>query len=105
MKAREYTEEFIAQVKDYAVMGLHPRQIAERMNLEGQQRRDFLLDIASKAHPLREAFLISRAHSEEDPHATLITLADAGDTDALELLARVNQQRKVDNLKKELFNI
>ena len=105
MKAREYTEEFIAQVKDYAVMGLHPRQIAERMNLEGQQRRDFLLDIASKAHPLHEAFLISRAHSAEDPHATLITLADGGDTDALELLARVNQQRKVDNLKKELFNI
>lgn len=105
MKAREYTEEFIAQVKDYAVMGLHPRQIAERMNLEGYERRDFLLDIASKAHPLHEAFLVSRAHSEEDPHATLITLADGGDTDALELLAHVNQQRKVDNLKKDLFDI
>lgn len=105
MKAREYSQEFIAQVKDYAVMGLHPRQIAERMNLEGAERRDFLLDIASKAHPLHEAWLLSRAHSDEDPLATLVTLADGGDTDALELLTKVNWQSKVDNLKKDLFDI
>ncbi len=105
MKAREYPPEFIAQVKDYAVMGLRPRQIAERLNLEGAERRDFLLDIASKGGPLYEAFLQSRAHGEEDPHATLVTLADGGDTDALELLTKVTWQERVDNLKAELFGI
>lgn len=105
MKTREYTPEFIAQVKDYAVMGLHPRQIAERLNLEGDERRDFLLSIASKGGPLYEAYLLSRAHSEEDPHATLVTLADGGDTDALELLAQDKWRRRVDALKAELFGI
>ena len=34
MKLSEHTEEFTNQVKDLAVMGLQPRQIAERLGLE-----------------------------------------------------------------------
>lgn len=102
---RTYDDEFVAAVKDYAVMGLHPRQIAERMNLTGLLRRDFLMDIASKCHPLHEAYLMSRAHGEEDPIATLVTIADAGDTSALELLSKINRQAAIDQLKKELFDV
>lgn len=102
---RTYDDEFVGTVKDYAVMGLHPRQIAERMKLTGMQRRDFLMDIVSKCHPLHEAYLLSRTHGEEDPRATLVTIADAGDTSALDLLSRIDRQASIDRLKKDLFDI
>ena len=54
MAIRTYDEEFVARVKDFAVIGLYPSQIAERLGLEGKDRQEFLKDICSKKHPLHE---------------------------------------------------
>lgn len=54
MEIRTYDEEFVARVKDLAVIGLYPVQIAERMNLVGRERLEFLMDICSKKHPLHK---------------------------------------------------
>lgn len=105
MKLSEHTEEFTNQVKDLAVIGLQPRQIAERLGLEGEERMEFLLAIMSPNHPLHEAYLLARQHGEMDPHAALIAVADGGDTDALELLFKTNWQNKVDSVKKDLFDL
>ena len=105
MKLSEHTEEFTNQVKDLAVMGLQPRQIAERLGLEGQERLEFLLAVMNPTHPLHKAYLTARQHSEEDPHNALVAMADGGDTDALELLFKSNWQGKVDSVKKELFDL
>lgn len=105
MKISEHTEEFTNQVKDLAVMGLTPRQIAERLGLEGEERQEFLMAVTNPNHPLHEAYKLSKEHAEADPYNTLATLADGGDTDALELLAKVNLQRRLDNVKKDLFDL
>ena len=102
---RTYDEEFVQKVKDYATMGLTPRQIADRMELVGDERRDFLMFVATKEHPLHSAFIIYKNNAEQDPHAALVAVADAGDTDALELLAKVSYKAKLDDLKEELFGI
>lgn len=105
MAIRTYDEEFVARVKDFAVIGLYPAQIAERLGLEGQDRQEFLRDICSKKHPLHEEYLISRAHREQDLDASLNELAAAGDVDALELEAHIRFKKDVDNLKMELFDV
>lgn len=105
MAMRTYDEEFVARVKDYAVIGLYPVQIAERLGLEGKERLDFLWDICSKNHPLHEEYLLSRAHREQDLDASLNELAAAGDVDALELEAHIRFKKDVDNLKMELFDV
>ena len=105
MKFSDHTEEFMNQVKDLAVMGLYPPQIAERLCLEGEERREFLMAILNEHHPLHEIYQTARAHSIEDPRAALVTIASAGDTDALELLAKVNLQNSLEEVKKELFDL
>ena len=97
---RTYDEEFVQKVKDYATMGLTPRQIADRMELVGDERRDFLMFVATNS-----AFIIYKNNAEQDSHAALVAVADAGDTDALELLAKVSYKAKLDDLKEELFGI
>lgn len=105
MTIRTYDEGFVARVKDFAVIGLYPVQIAERLGLEGTDRQEFLRDICSKKHPLHEEYLISRAHREQDLDASLNELAAAGDVDALELEAHIRFKKDVDNLKMELFDV
>ena len=105
MAIRTYDEEFVARVKDFAVIGLYPVQIAERLGLEGTDRQELLRDICSKKHPLHEEYLISRAHREQDLDASLNELAAAGDVDALELEAHIRFKKDVDNLKMELFDV
>lgn len=100
-----YTPEFIERVKEYAVLGLYPIQIAEKLELTGSERVRFLFDINSKLHPLRSAYLIARAHWEEDKEAALTTLATAGDIDALELSAKVEWRKGIENIKNELFDL
>ncbi len=105
MAMRTYDDEFVARVKDYAVIGLYPVQIAERLGLEGEDRKEFLQDIRTHKHPLREEYLSSRANMVEDLDASLNDLAAAGDVDALELESKIRFNKEVDNLKMELFDV
>ena len=105
MKRREYSDEFISKVKELAVIGLLPVQIAERLGLEGDERRDFLLDATSREHPLYTAYLASLANYEGDVTGAIQTLAAGGDTKAQETWLQLNFNRRVDKLKRELFGI
>ena len=102
---RRYSDEFMARVLDLAVLGLTPIQIAERLKLSGDMRRDFLFDINSKGHPLFIAYRESVSNGEEDIEAAIQNMAAGGDTDAQELWAKINRQRRIDDIKKELFDI
>lgn len=103
--ARTYPEEFVAQAKDYAVLGLQPPQIAERMGLEGKQREDFLFDCTNKLHPLHLLLNIAYHHGADDLDAALVTIACSGDVDALELAIKKRDADKYLNLRKQLFGI
>ena len=104
-KPRTYDEAFVAQAKDYAVLGLQPAQIAERMGLEGKQREDFLFDCTNKLHPLHTLLQIAYYHGEADIDAALITMAVSGDVDALELAIKKREQDKYLQLRRNLFGI
>lgn len=105
MTMRTYDKEFVARVKDFAVIGLYPVQIAERLGLVGKDRLEFLRDICSKQHPLHEEYLLSWANREQDLEASLNELAAAGDIDALKLESYIRFHKDVDNLKMELFDV
>lgn len=100
-----YTEDFIARMKDLAVIGLSPAQIAERMGLEGLERSKFLYNITKEDHPLHKEYFQSYRHYQEDIDAALNTSALIGDPKALRLAYELNHKDKVDDLKKELFGI
>lgn len=105
MEIRTYDSEFVARVKDLAIIGLYPVQIAERLGLLGRERLEFLIDICSKKHPLHEEYLISRSHRDDDMEAALTEMAASGDVSALELDAKLRYQREVENIKAELFDV
>lgn len=100
-----YTKDFIARMKDLAVIGLSPAQIAERMGLEGIDRSSFLHNITQEDHPLHKEYFLASRHYHEDMDAALSTSALFGDPKALRLAYELNHQNKVDDLKKELFGI
>lgn len=102
---RTYDEEFVAKVKDYAALGLAPVQIANRLELVGDERRDFLFQITSKTSPLRQAYKEARSQLEEYMDAILTSMAVNGDVDALELESKMIKQREYDDLVNQLFGI
>lgn len=100
-----YDEAFIARAKDFAVLGLQPPQIAERMGLAGKQREDFLFDCTNPIHPLHLLLNIAYDNGDADIDAALITIACSGDVDALELAIKKREQDKYLNLRAQLFGI
>lgn len=100
-----YDEDFLARVKEFAVMGLNPIQIAERMELQGKGRRDFLCHICTMDHPLHKAFFEAGGHYREDIIAALNMAALTGDIDALELNFRVKKERDIEQAKADLFDL
>lgn len=100
-----YEKEFIARVKDLAVLGLYPSQIAERLELVGEFRRRFLEDIVNIEHPLHKEYVYSRQHHMDDLDAALNTSAFTGDPKALRLNYELNRQNRLDLLKQKLFGI
>lgn len=102
---RRYEEDFVARAKDFAVLGLEPIQIAERMELCGKRREEFLHDAADPKHPLHLLLFEARQRGDDDLDAALMTAACSGDIDALDLAYKVNQMRTYEQVRKELFGI
>ncbi len=100
-----YPEDFVARAKDFAVLGLQPPQIAERMGLEGKERERFLFDCTNTLHPLHLLLTIAYNHGADDIDAALITIACSGDVDALELAIKKREQDKYLQLRQQLFGI
>lgn len=100
-----YPPEFISKMKDFAVIGLSPAQIAERMKLSGIERKRFLEHITDEDHPLHKEYICSARHHSDDMDAALNTAAIKGDAKALRLNYELEHQDKVDDLKRKLFGI
>ncbi|MGM9763348.1 MAG: hypothetical protein ACI3ZQ_04950 [Candidatus Cryptobacteroides sp.] len=100
-----YSDEFIQKIRDYAVLGLYPSQIAERMGLIGEARRKFLEDIHTENNPLHVAYSISFDSYKGDIDGALNSAALTGDSNALRIVYELNQQDRVDQLKQDLFGI
>lgn len=101
----QYSEGFISKAKDYAVLGLQPPQIAERLGLKGKKRENFLFDCTNPLHPLHILLKIAYQNGADDLDAALITTACSGDVDALELALKKREDDKYLTLRKQLFGI
>ena len=102
---RQYSDEFIIKVRDLAVIQLTPSQIAERLGLVGPARRNFLVDINQKLHPLYAAYRTALKDGLADIADALHNAAVYGDTDAIELFLKVRKDTGTEELKKTLFNV
>lgn len=103
--SRCYTDEFVQKVRDLAVIQLTPSQIAERLGLVGSDRRNFLIDINMKLHPLHAAYWTAMKDGLVDIEDTLNYVAVSGETEAIELTLRLRRDTEIQELKKELFNV
>lgn len=102
---RQYSDEFILKVRDLAVIQLTPSQIAERLELVGSDRRNFLIDINQKLHPLYAAYWTALKDGLADITDALHNAAVCGETDAIELSLKVRKDIRIEELKKTLFNV
>lgn len=102
---RQYTEEFLLKVKDLAVIQLTPSQIAERLGLVGSDRRNFLIDINQKLHPLYAVYWTALKDGLADITDALHNAAVYGETDAIELALKIRKDTETEELKKALFNV
>ena len=100
-----YPQEFISKMKDFAVIGLSPSQIAERMGLAGTERQRFLEHVTDENHPLHKEYICSARHHADDMDAALNTAALKGDAKALRLNYELQHQNRVDELKRKYFGI
>lgn len=100
-----YDDNFLARMKDLAVLGLYPPQIAERMGLAGELRRKFLANMQDPEHPLAKEYRKVRENHTDDLAAALASSAMSGDPKALKLAYEVEKQREIDALRHQLFGL
>lgn len=105
MEIITYDDDFIDKVRDLAIIGLYPVQIAERLGMTGRFRQRFLQDICNKKHRLYEVYRISKEHREYDIEASVNELASAGDVEAIKLQSSIRYHNELDALKNELFDV
>lgn len=102
---RTYTDDIIQKVRDFAVIQLTPSQIAQRLGLVGSDRRNFLIDINQKLHPLYVAYWTALKDGMADIEGALHNSAICGEPDAIELALRVRKETEIEELKRNLFNL
>lgn len=102
---RPYSEDFVTRMKDFAILQLSPSQVADRMGLVGDERMDFLEDIANILHPISIEYHLALGRGLKDLDLSLSMSATEGDPKALKLAYEVKYKNENDKLKNELFGL
>lgn len=110
MKSNETEEElqtiqYISKVRTFGALGYDAERIADLLGLHGKARAELVVRLSMKGDELRVAYDNGRAIGEYNIDVELTKLAERGDVDAIETLAARSRERKLKDMKKDLFGV
>ncbi len=100
-----HTDQYLSKVRTFGALGYDPERIADLLGLHGRIRAELVVRLAMKGDELRVAYDNGRAIGEYNIDAELTKLAERGDVDAIETLAARSKERKLKDMKKDLFGV
>jgi hypothetical protein len=102
---RLLTDQYISKIRTFGALGYDPERIADLLCLHGRMRAELVVRLSVKGDELRVAYDNGRAIGEYNVDAELTKLAERGDIDAIEVLAARSKERKLKDMKKDLFGV
>ena len=99
------TDKYLSKVRTFGALGYDAERIADLLDLKGRLRGELVTRLSIPNDPLRVAYDNGRAIGEYNIDVELTKNAEKGDVDAIEVLATRSKERKMKDLKKDLFGI
>jgi len=99
------TDQYISKVRTFGALGYDAERIADLLALSGEERLELTVRLSIPRDALRVAYDNGRAIGEYNVDAELTKLAERGDIDAIETLAARSKERKLKDMKKDLFGV
>ena len=104
-KVIEINDDYISQVRSYATLGYSHSRICNLLPLTKQQKIALRVRLSLPGDTYCEAYLNGRAIGEYNIDAELAKKAEAGDIEAISVLAERKNERAELDLRKELFGV
>lgn len=99
------TDQYIPKVRTFGALGYGADQIADLLGLQGKERLELTVRLSMKGDALKTAYDNGRAIGEYNVDAELAKLAERGDIDAITTIAERSKERKLREMKKEMFGV
>lgn len=99
------TDQYISKVRMFGALGYDAERIADLLGLNGRARAELIVRLSIKGDELRVAYDNGRAIGEYNIDAELTKQAERGDIDAITTLAERSKERKIKDMKKDLFGV
>lgn len=95
----------IPKIRTFGALGYDSERIANLLNLVGRERAEFIVRMSIHDDELRVAYENGKAIGEYNIDVELIKQSEHGDVDAIETLAARSKERKIKDMKKDLFGV
>lgn len=95
----------INKIRAFGALGYSPEAIADCFSLTGKERIELIVRLGIHSDEYYLAYQNGKAIGEYNIDAELTKKAEEGDADAIGILATRSHERKLRDLKKELFGI
>lgn len=99
------TDQYIHKVRTFGALGYGADHIADLLGLHGKERLELTVRLSLAGDPLKVAYDNGRAIGEYNVDAELTKLAERGDIDAITTIAARSKERKLRDMKKDLFGV
>ncbi len=99
------TDQYISKVRTFGAFGYDAERIADLLGLHGRTRSELIVRLSMTGDELRVAYDNGRAIGEYNIDVELTKLAEHGDIDAIETMAARSKERKIKDMKKDLFGV
>jgi len=100
-----YDDVILVKARNWASLKYSPARIVVLLNLSASDAETFLDDIETADHPLKKIYDQGFAIGEYNMDISLLKEAEGGNMDAELQLRQRQKERKIIELKKELFGI
>ena len=94
--------DYTAQIRSFGALGYSPERIAALLNLTGKEKTNLIVRLAIPDDPYYMAYQNGLAIGSWNIDAEQ---AEKGDVDSISALAERSKERRIKDLKKQLFGI
>lgn len=93
------------KIRTFGALGYSAERIADLLGIKGDERVDLIMRLLTPSDEYHTAYMNGQAIGEWNVDAELAKQAERGDIDAINVLAERSKQRKIRDMKNEMFGL
>ena len=99
------TDQYISKVRTFGALGYDAERIADLLDLHGKTRAELIVRLSIPDDELSVAYNNGRVIGEYNIDVELTKQAERGDIDSITTLAERSKERKIKDLRKNIFGL